>query len=187
MTVAHRSDLTPPPRRVALLRGLNVGRAAQLSMPALAQVARDLGWADVATVLRSGNLLFTAADSDVEAADVLRAAVASQLQLKVAVVIRTGAQVRALLDQHPFRDGDPARTVIACADRELDPDAVQRLTSLVTGSEQLKIVGADLFAAFPDGQASSRLAAGMAKAAEPAVLTARNLNTMVKLADLLAP
>ncbi len=187
MTVAHRSDPTPPPRRVALLRGVNVGRAAQLSMPALAQVARDLGWSDVTTVLRSGNLLFTASVSDAEAASVLSAAVASQLRLQVAVVIRTGEQVQALLDHHPFGDGDPARTVIACADRELDPAAVQRLFALVSGTEQLKVVGTDVFAAFPDGQASSRLAAGMARAAEPAVLTARNLNTMVKLADLLAP
>lgn len=186
MTVAHLGDLTPPPRRVALLRGVNVGRAAQLSMPALAQVASDLGWTDVTTVLRSGNLLFTAPDSDLEVAGALSAAVAAQLRLQVAVVIRTGAQLRALLDQHPFGDGDPARTVIACADRELDPGAVQRLISLASGTEQLKIVGTDLFAAFPDGQASSRLAAGMAKAADPAVLTARNLNTMVKLADLLA-
>ena len=187
MTVAHRSDLTPPPRRVALLRGVNVGRAAQLSMPALAQLARELGWTDVATVLRSGNLLFTAPVSDAEAAGLLSAAVASALRLQVAVVIRTGEQVRALLDHHPFVDGDPARTVIACADRELEPEAVRRLTALVSGTERLKVLGTDVFAAFPDGQASSRLAAGMAKAAEPAVLTARNLNTMVRLAELLAP
>jgi uncharacterized protein (DUF1697 family) len=156
-------------------------------MPALAQVARDLGWTDVATVLRSGNLLFVAPDSDLEAAGRLSAAVAAQLRLPVAVVIRTGEQLRALLDHHPFTAGDPARTVIACADRELDPAAVQRLTALVSGTEQLKVVGTDVFAAFPDGQASSRLAAGMAKAADPAVLTARNLNTMRTLADLLAP
>jgi uncharacterized protein (DUF1697 family) len=171
---------------VALLRGVNVGRAAQLSMPALAEVARALGWTDVDTVLRSGNLLFRAAGSDDDLAAALSNAVASELQLKVAVVIRTGPAVRALVDQHPFADGDPARTVIACADRELEAPVVAKLEALRSGTEQLVVAGSDLFAAFPDGQASSRLAAGMARAAEPAVLTARNLNTMIRLADLLA-
>lgn len=156
-------------------------------MPALVDVARGLGWTELATVLRSGNLLFRASGYDQDVAAALTVAIAAELRMDVAVVIRTGAQLRALIDQHPFASGDPARTVIACADRELDPAAVDRLGALASGNERLQIVGADLFAAFPDGQASSRLAAGMARAAAPAVLTARNLNTMIRLVELLDP
>ena len=185
MTVAHRPDGTPPPRRVALLRGVNVGRAAQLSMSALIDVARGLGWTELTTVLRSGNLLFRASGYDEDLAAALSVAIAAELRMDVAVVIRTGAQLRALIDQHPFASGDPARTVIACADRELDRATIDRLVALASGTEKLQVVGADVFAAFPDGQASSRLAAGMARVAAPAVLTARNLNTMVRLVELL--
>lgn len=151
-------------------------------MPELARAARGLGWQDVSTYLRSGNLLFSADGTDAEVAAALVGAVRDDLGAVIEVVIRSGPQLTALLAQHPFAEGDPARTVIACADRVLSEQVVGELQRRATGKEKVLVVGADVFAAFPDGQAGSTLASVMAKVAEPAVLTARNLNTMRALA-----
>ena len=48
-----------PTRCVALLRGINVGRAKRLAMADLRQLAEALGWRDVSTILATGNLVFT--------------------------------------------------------------------------------------------------------------------------------
>ena len=48
------------PRRVAFLRGINVGRAKRIAMADLRSLFSDLGYADVGTLLNSGNVVFSA-------------------------------------------------------------------------------------------------------------------------------
>jgi uncharacterized protein (DUF1697 family) len=151
-------------------------------------VAEGLGWTDVSTYLQSGNLLFGSADTDTEAAARLATAIRAEFGMDVDVIIRGGAQVRELVDSHPFADGDPSRVVIACCDRPVGELGARRLADLVTGSERVRVAdtGTDVFADFPDGQAGSRLAAGLVASLRPTTGTARNLRTMTKLAELLS-
>ena len=47
-------------RQVALLRGINVGRAKRVAMADLRKLLADLGYGQVHTVLNSGNVVFDA-------------------------------------------------------------------------------------------------------------------------------
>lgn len=177
-----------PARRVALLRGINVGGNRTIPMARLREVAQELGWTDVATHLQSGNLLFRAEGTDAAAARALTEALRAEFGLGVDVVVRTGAQLRALVDEHPYADGDPSRVVVACCDRDVGELAPRRLAELAAGRERVEVAtsGTDVYADFPDGQAASKLAAGLVASLRPATGTARNLRTMGKLAELLA-
>ncbi len=182
------SPIEPEPTlRVALLRGINLGPNRTLPMAGLREVASSLGWTDVATHLQSGNLIFASPAGDREAARLLGEAVQDRFGIGVDVVIRGGAHLRALIEGHPFADGDPARVVIACSDRLVGELAVRRLTALATGRERVALAssGTDIYAAFPDGQAASKLAAGLTAALRPATGTVRNLRTMTRIAELL--
>jgi uncharacterized protein (DUF1697 family) len=64
--------------------------------------------------------------------------------------------------------------------------AAEKLAKLAAEGERLQVVGADIYADFPDGQARSKLAAQLVSALKPATGTARNLRTMTKLAELLS-
>ncbi len=176
-----------PTRRVALLRGINFGPSRTIPMARLREVAETLGWTDVVTHLQSGNLLFSADGSDADVASALSAALRTEFGLGVDVVIRTGPQLCALLDAHPFAEGDPSRVVITCCDRPVGELAARRLAELAAGRERVQVAatGTDVYADFPDGQAASKLAAGMLAALRPATGTARNLRTMNRLAELL--
>lgn len=173
-------------RRVALLRGINVGGARKVPMAELREVATDLGWTEVATHLQSGNLLFTADGSDVALSKTLTGALKEQFGLDIDVIVRTGAELRRLVAGHPFADGDPAHVVIACCDRPVSTAAAEKLEKLAVEGERLQVVGPDIYADFPDGQARSKLAAQLVSALKPATGTARNLRTMTKLAELLS-
>ena len=173
-------------RRVALLRGINVGGARKVPMADLRDVASGLGWTDVGTHLQSGNLLFTAQGSDVELTASLSAALKQRFAMDIDVVVRTGEELRRLVAGHPFADGDPAHVVIACSDRPVSTAAAEKLAKLAAEGERLQVVGADIYADFPNGQARSKLAAQLVSALKPATGTARNLRTMTKLAELLS-
>lgn len=168
------------------MRAVNVGGANALDMAALVEVAQTLGWRRTSTYLRTGNLLFEADGRAEEVSAQLRGAIATELGLDIAVVIRSADELSALLAAHPFADGDPARTVIACCDRPVSVEGAARLTALLAGNEQVAVLGADIFAAFPEGQGRSKLALGMARAVRPAEVTARNLSTIRRLIELAA-
>lgn len=173
--------------RVALLRGVNLGGGRSVPMARLREVASALGWTDVGTHLQSGNLLFRA-DGEAPALEAaLGAALRTEFGLGVDVVIRSGSQLRALLVGHPFAEGDPSKVVIACCDRPVGELAVRRLGALAVGAERVDLAGSgtDVYAAFPHGQAGSRLAAGLVAALRPATGTARNLRTVNRLVELL--
>lgn len=177
----------PITRRVALLRGINLGGNRTISMGRLREVATGLGWRQVSTHLQSGNLLFDAAGPDAQLAATLRAAVESEFGISVEVIVRDRASLAALSAEFPFEVTDPSRAVIACFDIEVGELAARRLQDLAVGTEQVAVAstGRDLFAVFPGGQAGSRLAAGLLAAARPAGGTARNLRTVRRLVELL--
>jgi uncharacterized protein (DUF1697 family) len=154
-------------------------------MAELEAAAGALGWRELKTHLRSGNLVFTADGEADRLAAALEAELLSRFGLQVDVIIRTGQQLAALVAAHPWASGDPARTVIACCDRRVSREAAEKLVGLAVGDERVCVADEDVFASFPNGQASSKLAAGLVAALSPAVGTARNLNTMTKLVELL--
>jgi uncharacterized protein (DUF1697 family) len=182
---SHDGQAGAQDRRVALLRGINLGASRKVPMADLRDLATGLGWTQVATHLQSGNLLFRADGSDAELAGTLTSALRARFGIDVDVIVRTGAELRRLVAEHPFADGDPARVVIACCDRPVGAAAAVKLAGLAAANERVQVAGSDIYADFPDGQAGSKLATQLVSAVKPATGTARNLRTMAKLAELL--
>jgi uncharacterized protein (DUF1697 family) len=101
-------------RYVALLKGVNVGKAKRLAMADLRDLLDRLGYADVVTYLQSGNVAFTAPGSAAAVTTAVQASLLSNLKLDVAVVIRTRAQLAEAIDADPFADlaDDPAKHLL---------------------------------------------------------------------------
>jgi uncharacterized protein (DUF1697 family) len=83
----------------------------------------------------------------------------------------------ALLKANPFADAPPNRVLILFLDEAPAKAAVTGL--VIPGREVVKAHGRELFIHYPDGQGTSKLKLPFAKAG-----TARNLNTVAKLAQL---
>lgn len=91
------------PRYAALLRGINVGKAKAVAMSDLRMLLSDLGHADVTTYLRSGNAVFTCPGGEpAELAAGIEKAIAGTLGMNVRCVVRTGAELRSVIDANPL-------------------------------------------------------------------------------------
>jgi uncharacterized protein (DUF1697 family) len=95
---------------VALLRGINVGGKNLIKMPALAASFEALGYSHVRTYIQSGNVLFEAGDADpAKLASRLEKALASTFDYEASLVLRSHAEMRAIIDGAPDGFGsDPA-------------------------------------------------------------------------------
>ena len=99
-------------RHVALLRGINVGGKNAIPMPALKACFEDAGFADVATYIQSGNVVFDAPSSSQaeltrKIEGILRKAFG---HYDASVVVRSRSQMRAIVDRAPTGFGtEPAK------------------------------------------------------------------------------
>ena len=91
-------------RYIALLRGINVGKAKRVPMADLRALMESLGYAGVRTLLNSGNAVFDArAGTPASHAKKLRAAILEKTGVDCEVIVKTAADLAAAIAEHPLR------------------------------------------------------------------------------------
>lgn len=103
-------------RHVALIRGINVGRAKRVAMADLRALVESLGYADVRTLLNSGNVVFTAPrTARGDPAPRIERAMAAELGISARVFTLTAAELAAIVSRNPLRAvaHDPSRMLVA--------------------------------------------------------------------------
>lgn len=89
---------------LALLRGINVGGKNTVSMAELRKAFEEMGFADVATYINSGNVLFRAPRrKEAERAPRIERALTKRFGIELKVVLVTEAQLRAVCEAAPGR------------------------------------------------------------------------------------
>lgn len=166
-------------RYVALLRAVNVGGTGKLPMTDLRAMCEAAGFQSVRTYIASGNVVF---DSDTDEAVVkgtLERALHDYAGKPVGAVIRTGAEMAGVLAVNPFRHAPPNRVTAVFLDEAPAHDWRSSITGL--RNEELAQGSRETFIHYPDGQADTKLRVPALKSG-----TARNMNTVAKLAELAA-
>ena len=91
-------------RHIALLRGINVGKAKRVPMADLRALMEGLGFTGVRTLLNSGNAVFDAkAGTPAAHARRLRAAILERTGVDCEVIVKTAADLAAAVAEHPLR------------------------------------------------------------------------------------
>lgn len=173
---------------VALLRGINVGGANKLPMEALRALAVKLKFTDVRTYIASGNLLLESTLDPADAERALEAAIAKTFSLEIPVVVRTREQWRAYAAGSPFADAERDRPNIlhlALCKRPLADGAASKLEAYAKAGERIAALPDALWIDFNEGAARSKLTPAVLDRIAGAPVTARNFNSVKKLAELL--
>lgn len=88
---------------VAFLRGINVGGNKMISMEALRKAFEGCGFANVKTLLVSGNVVFDASSKDTRALkQTIEAKIKRSFAMDVSVILRSLDELQALADANPF-------------------------------------------------------------------------------------
>ncbi len=99
------TNMTKAIRYVAFLRGINVGGNKPVKMEELRRAFESSGFEDVKTVLASGNVVFATGEADSAAlARRIQDELAAKVGLRSGVILRSGEEIRRLVDTDPFRD-----------------------------------------------------------------------------------
>ena len=175
-------------RLVALLRGINVGRAKCVAMADLRAAVEGLGYRDVRTLLNSGNVVFTAPRTAPDAAaSRIEKALATGLGVSSRVTVFTAAEVDAAVAECPLLEvaDDPSRLLVAFLRDPADRPKVEPLLQQDWAPEALAVGTRVAYLWCPEGVLASRLAETVGRALGDAVTT-RNWATVRKLRALAA-
>jgi uncharacterized protein (DUF1697 family) len=175
-------------RFVVLLRGVNLAGRNRVSMPALREALEDTDFTDVATYVQSGNVVLTSRKAAKRVGTDVERLLEEGFDLDVRVVVRTIAELAAVVDRDPFAKiaTDPKRYQVTFLDSSLDADVVGKLEAIATDGERVKLVGREVYAWHPDGVGRSKLAVLLAGKGLGVTATARNWKTVTQLLELAA-
>ena len=165
----------------ALLRGINVGGHGKLPMADLRAMAEGCGFSDVATYIQSGNLVFASGKKPPAAARALVEAIAEQSHVTTTVMIRTAAELAAVVADSPFlaRGEDPDHLHVVFLGPKDTPPLSDDLPAFAP--DEAIVVGSEIHLFTPNGLGRSKLAA---KLGSTRVGTARNWRTVTKLLEM---
>lgn len=161
---------------VALLRAVNVGGNNKIPMAELAALATRLGLERTRTYIASGNLIFASELGEEELRERIEQAIAVHWGKPIGVLIRSAEELAEVAARNPWPDRPGNRVLVLFTDALPSLDGVRHRNGEVLASGRREI-----YIDYGDGMAGSKLVVPAAKAG-----TARNMNTVVKLAELAA-
>lgn len=167
------------------LRGINVG-GVRIAMKDLAESLTAAGYANVSTLLASGNVVL---DADTGDAAVLKTDIEAVLRRRFGyeawVIITTPARLSSIVSSYPFGavdDGIARHDYVVLA---ATADAVRQVLAACPEPSPGELVAAGdgvLYRQVPRGSSlETRVARELGRARHKAVLTTRNMNTLRKV------
>lgn len=166
---------------IALLRGINVGGRHIVPMKDLRTLLEDNGYADVRTYIQSGNVVF---ESPRKPKDDIGFLIEGKYRFRPEVLVLSKAQFTRAMENNPF-DVDAGNEVhfffCTAVPKSVDHDFLE---SLRTKTESFELIGKVFYLHAPDGIGRSKLVQKMGRAFKGVSMTARNLNTVRKIAEM---
>lgn len=172
---------------IALIRGVNVGGRSLLAMADLRDACEHLGLRNPRTLLQSGNLVVESSGSPAEVEGRLEQGMKKLLGRDLEFFVRSPKEWDAVIRHNPFAKqakAAPALTYALCLKDKVTPAAVKELRSKIPGRESFAARGREGYAFYPDGAGQSKLTAALIDRTLGTRCTARNWNTVLKLAAL---
>ncbi|MDX3353687.1 DUF1697 domain-containing protein [Streptomyces sp. ME01-24h] len=175
---------------VALLRGINVGPTTSLPMQDLRRLLEGIGGTSVRTHLRSGNALFEHEQTDPGTlAAGLEAAVADAFDgWRVPCIVREAADLAAVVGRNPFDMAgvDPARFLVTFLSGPVDHDRIAGLDPADFTPDEFRPGEREIYVHCPNGVHKTRLSHALWEKRLGWTATARNWNTVTRLAAMAA-
>src|SRR5690242_1305568 len=176
------------PVMVCMLRGVNVGGHNKISMEALRGVCASLKLQEARTYVQSGNVVFRTEQRDgARVAADLETAIEEKLSFRPAVVLRTTAELRAVVAGNPFakRKGvEPGKLLVSFLARKPGAEAWAEVRKIKADSEEVRIADRELYIYFPDGMGRSKFPWAKLDKILNTAATGRNWNTVTKLLEM---
>jgi uncharacterized protein (DUF1697 family) len=173
---------------ISLLRGINVSGQKKVRMEELKALYVSLGYERVTTYIQSGNVVFAAPGKQRRSR--LETAIRERFGFEVPVVLRSDAELEAILAANPFlaRHGiDESRLHVVFLQEAPSDSALERLADMPIGEDEYRVNGSEIYLHCPNGYGRSKLSNSALEKKLGLMATTRNWKTVNQLHRIARP
>lgn len=171
---------------ISMLRGVNVGGHNRIKMDALRALYESLKLRNPQTYIQSGNVIFETRQDDLVR---LSRQIETTFGFRPEVILRTKSEMRAVIARNPFskrRNIDPSRLLVSFLVSEPNAEGREKVLSIKTDPEELRIDGRELYIYFPNGMARPKFSWAAVERILKIPGTGRNWNSVTKMLEIAA-
>jgi uncharacterized protein (DUF1697 family) len=163
---------------------VNVGGQNLVPMKSLPPLFESIGCTHVATLLQSGNVVFSSTARTPRLAAAIETALADAFRWPVLAVVRSHGELASCVEANPYPQAGGKQLHVVFLGQALSADARTRLERAAEPPDELTVAGTELYLHCPDGVGRSKLALAAGKVKGDPRATARNWNTVTRLVEL---
>lgn len=171
-------------RYVALLRGINVSGHNLIKMADLRQLCQQIGLHHVQTYIQSGNILFDADQPEAALRTQLESAVLETFGLTVPTTLRTAQAMQQIVDRCPFDPQEGHGLYVSLLVEPPAPEGIARLAEGAGAPDEYRLIGREVYILCRQPYHKSKLTNQFFEQKLGVPATARNWNTVTKLAQM---
>ena len=170
---------------IAFLRGINVSGVKKIKMADLRVMLEDLGFANVATYIQSGNVIFKSGQSNnQELAEKVKNGIQDTFGFDVPVLVKTKTDIINILEESPYKkaeDLEAKRIYYALLNTVPEQENIDALDQKMYPNELFKITNNCVYLNCKNGAGNAKLTNNVIERKLKVQATSRNHRTMLKL------
>ncbi len=174
-------------RKIALLRGINVGGKRKILMADLKLMFCDLGFTDVITYIQSGNVIFNTPEADVaKLENRVEQAILERFGFDVPVIIRTSKELEYVYNHNPFfnESADVKCLYLTFLKEHPQKESIEQIALNGFEPDRFEVVQREVYVYCVGKYHKSKLSNIFFEKKLLVTTTTRNWNTLLKLIDL---
>jgi uncharacterized protein (DUF1697 family) len=175
-------------RHVALLRGINVGKNKRVQMAALRELLDRLGYADVKTLVNSGNAVLTSSKQPATLAKEIKKGIGSQFGIDVQVMVRGRDELAKVVERNPFPEqaSEGSRLHVMFLSAAVTKRQLGDIDAAAFAPNRFELSGREIYLWTPNGMmGAADMFDALSEKRLGVTATTRNWNTVTKLLTLL--
>jgi uncharacterized protein (DUF1697 family) len=176
-------------KRIAILRGINVGGKRKVVMEDLKLLFSELGFKNISTYIQSGNVLFGSdvKQTDIEIAELIEQAILREYKFEVPVIVRVREELELAIKNNPFyqsNETDLNQLYLTFLKEVPVQENLVKVESTNFEPDKFKISGKDVFVFCKGKYHQTKLNNNFFENKLKTPATTRNWKTVLKLVEL---
>lgn len=172
-------------KHVALLRGINVGGHNKIRMVDLRSLCDSIGLPNARTYIQSGNIVLRSAFTSSEVASKLKSGILKSFGIDTNVLVIEAEKFVAISNAYPFDVKEHKEAHIMFLSAKPSQEAIDKLKSLNTGADKMKVTESAVYSYLPNGVAGADMNFRNIEGTLGVSGTARNRRTIEKLIKMI--
>lgn len=175
-------------KQTALLRGINVGGKNKIAMAELRACFEGLGYGDVSTYINSGNVIFSATGAREKLVTAIERAIEKTFDLSIPVVVRSAADIKKVLSvvDPKWKNDKTEKTEVMFLWEQYDSPKTLDLLGINPDVDNVQYVPGAIIWHLDRADYNQSAMHNLIGTKVYKHMTVRNINTVRKLAELLA-